>query len=47
MPPVPGYGGYNAGPPNGKPPLNNNGAGPSTKPMSNGSGPSSSGKYRR
>ncbi|XP_065371699.1 ribonucleoprotein RB97D isoform X2 [Calliphora vicina] len=47
IPPAPGYGGYNAGPPNGKPPVNNNnGPGSVPNPMSN-NGPSSSGKYRR
>ncbi|XP_023298694.2 ribonucleoprotein RB97D isoform X1 [Lucilia cuprina] len=48
VPPAPGYGGYNAGPPNVKPPVNNNsGPGPVPNPMTNGGGPSSSGKYRR
>ncbi|KAM7360363.1 ribonuclear protein at 97D isoform 1-T2 [Cochliomyia hominivorax] len=46
VPPAPGYGGYNNGPPNGKAPVNN-GPGPVPKPMNNGGGPSSNGKYRR
>ncbi|TMW50247.1 hypothetical protein DOY81_004661 [Sarcophaga bullata] len=43
IPSAPGYGGYNAGSPNGK----SAGPGPVPKPMTNGSGPSTTGKYRR